>query len=57
MRFASGQSSLVVVGELNQAADQQFFNSVHSPFTAGFTDVFVWHPAQRREASSPQAEQ
>ncbi len=31
----------VVIGELNESADQQLFNSVDSSFPAGFTDVFA----------------
>ena len=38
----------VVIGELKESADQQFFNSIHGSFPAGFTDVFVGHPVRLR---------
>lgn len=29
----------VVIGELNESTDQQFFNSIHGSFSAGLTDI------------------
>jgi hypothetical protein len=38
----------VVIGELNESADQQLFNSIHGSFPAGFADVFAGHPVRLR---------